>query len=207
MWILQGVCQETWNVSVIQMLVLSAGILTSLKNGCLMYYLLALVNVKMIARVTRLEAMADTLVIRPFLAVMVVRTCPFTVREGEVIGTVMPRKKEEEEKENLTVPGSVDYFSGAVLVDTAVVKDWSGGKILYPREYFDMYYSFDGESLESIPISRQYWSSDVRNKYAEIKNLIKRPKEPFRSWGGKVTGTRIITTITSDDEGEFFDDE
>ena len=84
MWILQGVCQETWNGSIIQVLVLLAGILINLKNGCLIFYLLTLVNATTIAKFTRLESMAGTLFIRPFLADMVVLTYLFTAERGEM---------------------------------------------------------------------------------------------------------------------------
>ena len=66
------------------MLVLPAGILINLQNGCLMFYLIVLVNAMTIVKFIRLESMEGTLSIRPFLADMVVLTYLFTAERGEM---------------------------------------------------------------------------------------------------------------------------
>lgn len=111
-------------------------------------------------------------------------TKDFTVKQGEVIGKVSEYKMtEEEEKENVTVPETVDYATGTVLVDVMPVNDWSGGKNLRARHYFDMLYSFDGVDIEHMPIKSRYWAEELLSRFNEIKRSEKEKKEPLREWG------------------------
>ncbi|MGD9110641.1 MAG: hypothetical protein PVG93_06835, partial [Phycisphaerales bacterium] len=113
----------------------------------------------------------------------------FAVEQGEVIGKVVDQKPtEEEQKNNVIIPEQVDYTTGAMLIDAMSVDDWVGSKTLRPRQYFNMYYSYDGMNMESIPIEQRYWASDTQNMYNEIRNSIKQPKEPLRAWGGQIKG-------------------
>ena len=108
----------------------------------------------------------------------------FTVKQGEVIGKAVEYKPtDEEEKDKVTVPKMVDYATGAILLDVVPVNDWSGGRNLRTRHYFDMLYSFDGTNIERIPIRTSYWAEDLRLKFNEIKRLEKEPKEPLRERG------------------------
>ncbi|UCC22433.1 MAG: hypothetical protein JSW23_11760 [Planctomycetota bacterium] len=113
-------------------------------------------------------------------------TKDFTVRQGEAIGIASEYKMtDEEEKEKVTVPEMVDYATGAVMVDIMPVNDWSGGKNLRARHYFDMLYSFDGANMDRMPIRSRYWSEELLSKFNEIKRAEKEPKEPLREWGTK----------------------
>lgn len=110
----------------------------------------------------------------------------FTVKQGELIGKVGEYKiTEEEEKEGVTVAETVDYATGAVLVDIIPVNDWSGGDNLRARHFFDMLYSFDGKDIERLPIKTRYWAEALQNKFNEIRRSEKEPKEPLRSWGSR----------------------
>lgn len=111
-------------------------------------------------------------------------TKDFTVKQGEVIGKASEYKMtQEEEKESVTVPETVDYATGAVLVDVMAVNDWSGGKNLRARHYFDMLYSFDGANIEHMPIKSRYWAEELLSRFNEIKRSEKEKKEPLREWG------------------------
>jgi hypothetical protein len=111
-------------------------------------------------------------------------TKDFTVKQGEVVGKASEYKvTEEEENEGVTVPETVDYATGAVLVDVMAVNDWSGGKNLRARHYFDMLYSFDGANIEHMPIKSRYWAEELLNRFNEIKRSEKDKKEPLREWG------------------------
>ena len=46
-----------------------------------------------------------------------------------------------------------------------------------------MLYSFDGTSIEQMPIKLKYWPDELTNKFNEIKKSEKEPKEPLREWG------------------------
>jgi len=113
----------------------------------------------------------------------------FAVKPGEVIGTVAEYEPEEETARRSLAPGTyqtIDYSTGAVLVDLVPVDDWSGGKNMYPRRYYDMLYSFDGAGIEHIPVSTRYWDEELRTKLNEIRSLQKEPREPLRPWDTKL---------------------
>jgi hypothetical protein len=143
----------------------------------------------------------------------------FAVRQGESIGKVVETTTEvggrdvptrlgagsagvptgrDDPRGIRTAPGPVppppeiiDYSCRAVLVDVMPVDDWSGGRSMVARHYFDMLYSFDGIRLERTAIGTKYWAADLRATYAEIQNLQKQPPEPLRSWGsGTPAGLR-----------------
>jgi hypothetical protein len=90
----------------------------------------------------------------------------------------------------LSMPETVDYSTGAVLVDVVLVNDWSGGsgRNMLARHYFDMLYSFDGTNIEHAPVDMKYWSAELRTVYGEIQNLQKEPREPLRTWGTQGAG-------------------
>ncbi len=92
--------------------------------------------------------------------------------------------------ESQTEPESIDYSTGAVLVDAVPVNDWSGQESLRPRRYFDMLYSFDGTIIERTAVSNVNWSQDLQNAYTNIKTLQREPKEPLRAWSGGAGGRR-----------------
>ena len=77
----------------------------------------------------------------------------FAVKPGEVIGKVAEFEPAEGEKIVPTMPETIDYTTGVVLVDVVPVNDWSGGRNMYARRFYDMLYSFDGENIEHIPVS------------------------------------------------------
>ncbi|MFQ6035144.1 MAG: hypothetical protein ACE5NM_04755 [Sedimentisphaerales bacterium] len=143
----------------------------------------------------------------------------FPVRYGEVIGKVVesepPQPKERfgrrglgwtsgrsrgglrtartayvAPQEQITEPESIDYSTGAVLVDAVAVNDWSGAGYLRPRLYFDMLYSFDGTNIEHMPIKPGNWSADLLAIYSQINKLQREPKEPLRAWDSRVGGRR-----------------
>ena len=116
----------------------------------------------------------------------------FRVRQGEVIGkveAVEPEtvKGDEQDKEivGLTIPETIDYSTGAIYVDAVHVNNWVGGRSMRARPYYDMLYSFDGTSMEHIPISRSYWAQELQIKFREIEELEKKPKKVLRDWGIK----------------------
>ena len=113
----------------------------------------------------------------------------FMVRQGEVIGRVVKHEVADVE-EGVAVPETVDYSTGAVLVDVMAVNDWSGGKNLRARNYFNMLYSFDGTTIERVPVKTRYWAEELQTKFNEINKSEKETKEPLRAWTGGPTQRR-----------------
>jgi hypothetical protein len=115
----------------------------------------------------------------------------FAVKPGEVIGTVADvGKVEQVGGSGGTVPVSIDmidYSTGAVLVDVVSVNDWSGGKNMYARHYYNMLYSFDGIGIEQLPVSPRYWDEDLRNRLNEIRKSQQEPRVPLRGWDMRLT--------------------
>jgi len=117
----------------------------------------------------------------------------FAVKRGEVIGKVADFEPVEMEKSTTSVavtvlPETIDYSTGAVLVDVVPVNDWSGGRNMYARHYYDMLYSFDGNSIERIPVNPMYWDEELRDKGNEIKGSQTELKEPLRGWDTQPAG-------------------
>jgi hypothetical protein len=112
----------------------------------------------------------------------------FPVQQGEVIGTVVQNKETNGEtttlSKDVTLPKSIDYSTGAVLVDVATVNGWSGfgGHSLNPRYCSDMLYSFDGATIEHLPVGYGNWPKGLQIKFNEIKKLVEKVKKPWRSW-------------------------
>jgi hypothetical protein len=128
----------------------------------------------------------------------------FTVKRGEEIGRVAKieqtaqdkdknKDKNKEQEKTVTTPETIDYATGAMLVDVVPVNEWAGDKNLQPRQYFDILYSFDGTSIEKMAAKLMYWPEELKTKYNEIKTLEKKPKEAFRTFNssGAFEGLRI----------------
>jgi len=119
----------------------------------------------------------------------------YAIEAGEVIGSIDSLEEAGEETEqpkrqegNILTPEEVDFRTEAMMVDTAAIEDWAGGRSLRPRSYFDMYYSYDGSDIESMPISQRFWSSEIQGIYNEINVSMRQPKKPPRPRVGELAG-------------------
>jgi len=122
----------------------------------------------------------------------------FAVKPGEDIGKIAEFEPVEEKRRSLmmpSVPEIIDYTTGAVLVDVVPVNDWSGGRNMYARHYYDMLYSLDGVGIEHIPVSMRYWDEELRIKLNEITKSQKEPKEPLRAWDSKLTSWELAPEL------------
>jgi hypothetical protein len=107
-------------------------------------------------------------------------------------------------REKSVVPETIDYSTGAVMVDAVAVNDWAGDKNLTTRRYYDMLYSMDGTEIEHMPVRTAYWAKDLQSWYGKISTLENVTKEPFKSFSsGRRTrpGGR-----PGDDMGEYYDE-
>jgi hypothetical protein len=123
----------------------------------------------------------------------------FPVKQGEIIGDVVESEPEKPERrtgglggritaftpptDKAPVPETIDYGTGAVMVDAVVVNDWSGGTTLRTRRYYDMLYSFDGVNIKHMPVGAKYWDTDLQAVYSQIGRLEREPQEPFKDFG------------------------
>lgn len=86
-------------------------------------------------------------------------------------------------QEKSNVPETVDCTTGAVMVDAAVVNDWSGGATLRARNYYDMLYSYDGASIEHMPVGSTYWEPKLQTIFTHIARKQREPHEEFKAFG------------------------
>jgi hypothetical protein len=102
----------------------------------------------------------------------------------------------------------IDYTTGAIVMDVTAVSDWSGDKTLAQRQYYEMLYSYDGDTIERMAAKQVLWPEEMRTRYSEVRAMEKRPKLAFRVWSNtSVLGQQrmfrgIPTKTTSPKPGE-----
>ena len=136
----------------------------------------------------------------------------FWVRLGEVIGEPLEPEPEKDDRSNRqrrqstmndpggrfapmmartersNVPEIIDYRTGAVMVDAVVVNDWTAKMPLRSRNYYDMLYSYDGVTIEHMPVGASYRPTELAVVYTHINRLQREPQEEFQAFG--TTGRR-----------------
>jgi len=134
----------------------------------------------------------------------------FKVSKGEAIGDVIETEIEEKKtqrgrrgdyradymgdymggrltalagpKEKNNIPKTINYNTGAVMVDAMSINDWWGDSTRRTRHYYDMLYSFDGINIEHMPVGTTYWSKDMQTVFNYIAKLEREPQEPFKDF-------------------------
>jgi hypothetical protein len=164
------------------------------------------------------------------------RSEDFTVSQGEVIGGVVENESARPEigrgsrigrdsrgirdsrldmlmspvarpEDEAVEPETIDYSTGAVMVDAVAVNDWSGDKNLSTRRYYDMLYSFDGTSIEHMPVRTAYWATDLQKWYSKIVRMQREKPEPLKSWGTGGSRRRTRDTEYQDYGDEYYMEE
>jgi hypothetical protein len=134
----------------------------------------------------------------------------FKVSQGETIGDVVETTIEEEKpqrgqlrgsrgretdfgdrfayaaakpEEKTNVPESINYATGAVMVDAMSINDWWGDNNRRARQYYDMLYSYDGANIEHMPVGTAYWPKEMQTTFSHIAKLEREPQEPFKAFG------------------------
>lgn len=137
----------------------------------------------------------------------------FPVQQGEVIGTAVQNKvadaDESLKKQNVELPESIDYGTGAVLVDVATANGWSAGTGagLNSRPS-EILYSYDGTTIEHLAVNYGNWPRQMQVKFNEIKKLVERTKKPWRRWAeGRSRRSRYIGLTDTDSSERRGDDE
>jgi hypothetical protein len=139
----------------------------------------------------------------------------FVVQQGETIGTVVQNKAADAEeasaKQDVVLPESVDYSTGAVLVDVTTVNGSSGaggGAGPTPRSPSDVLCSYDGKTMEHLPVGYGSWPKELQIRFNEIKKLADRTKKPWRRWADTFgRRSRYVPTRTSESSAGRGDDE
>jgi hypothetical protein len=111
----------------------------------------------------------------------------FIVKRGDIIGKTAKVEVSEKNKtadtiKDVKLPETIDYTTGAIVVDVVPMNEWFRDKVLQLRQYFDVLFSFDGTRVDRLPATLMNWPEDLRLKYSELKSLEKKTKEPLRDW-------------------------
>jgi hypothetical protein len=143
----------------------------------------------------------------------------FRVKPGEVIGKVVeteaPKPEERAKdrrvafamsapmlmKDKPVVPETIDYGTGAVLVDAVAVNDWAGPGQLHPRLYHDMLYTYDGMDIEHMPVKARNWPEQILVAFYDIQRAQREPPQPFRDWDSRLSAAKKRTTMPEEYEG------
>jgi len=145
----------------------------------------------------------------------------FPVKQGEVIGGIVESETKKPTsiggigglrpsyrlEDDVREPEVIDYDTGAVMVDVVAVNDWLVGSKMRERRYFDMLYSFDGATIEHMPVKNSYWASDLQAAYNEIRKLQSEPREEFRPFGSSGTGVRSMQQRTTTGGYDLYDED
>ncbi len=81
------------------------------------------------------------------------------------------------------IPETIDYATGAVMVDAVAVTDWSTGRTMRTRRYYELLYSFDGIGILHMPVGRPNWPTQLQTDFGTIARLQREPQEPFKAFG------------------------
>ncbi len=143
----------------------------------------------------------------------------FSVAQGEAIGNVVETETDEETRtrsritdetttgttdDEFVEPETIDYNTGAFMVDVVAVNDWEGRDTLDSRNYHEMLYSFDGINIEHMPVNSRYWSQDMVRDNAYVSRQLREEKEPLKEFS---SNTRRQRSSLRGRDGRYIPDE
>ncbi|MFA5423161.1 MAG: hypothetical protein WC374_04830 [Phycisphaerae bacterium] len=123
----------------------------------------------------------------------------YVVEPGEVIGRLDAPQPQGEVAQGVLIPEIVNFSTSAMMVDAVEISDWTEGRNMKPNEHFEMYYSYNGNDIDSAPVSQRNWSSGLLSMYNEIHSSMRVEKEPIRQ-RSKAVGGRSVES-QGDDSG------
>lgn len=126
----------------------------------------------------------------------------YMVKNGEEIG-----KADEEPDARLADAGinsdPVDFSTGAVLVDTRMISELSGTGTLRPRDYYEVLFSYDGNSIEKMPVKEKNWPANTTKIYKDITAALESPPVALLAWEQASSGiNRSTPSYQPGTEGE-----
>ena len=109
-------------------------------------------------------------------------------------------------QDHSNIPEYIDYGTGAVMVDAVSVSDWTTGRTMRARRYFEMLYSFDGINIMHMPVGRANWPAEVRVVSSKITTLQREPQEPFKAFGSVGSRRRPVGQFDDMPGGEMMEE-
>jgi hypothetical protein len=123
----------------------------------------------------------------------------FNVKSGEEIGKVVEATDPRLEQAGINID-TIDFSTGAVMIDARKITEWIGSGSLRPREYYEFLYSRDGKTIEKTAIRERFWSAKVAKIYKEISDALAAPPVMLLDWSRASTGSGQQILRTSPQE-------
>jgi hypothetical protein len=141
-------------------------------------------NMREVTKGNNVDRTVEVIVARYMLGNWVSHT--FSIRNGEEIGKIVEATDPRLEKAGIS-SDTVDFSTGAVMVDVRKVSDWTGAGSLRQREYYELLFSRDGKTIEKMPIKDKLWSAKIAKTFKEISDALAEPVT-LQSWIQASTG-------------------
>jgi hypothetical protein len=91
----------------------------------------------------------------------------FNLKNGEQIGTVVDAAETRLADAGIEID-TIDFFTGAIMVDVRRVTEWVGARVLRQRDFYELIYSQNGNTIQTMPIRERFWSDEITKSYKEI---------------------------------------
>lgn len=129
------------------------------------------------------------------------------VGQGEMIGGIAEVESKEPASTTdvtgrITEPEeefvTVDFTTGAIMVDVVRASEWTGGGTSTPIPYHDMMYTYDGKEILHMPAMKtpnpKIWPQDLYQAYSFVQSHMNDKYEPLKSWGSNELPIEQIRT-------------
>jgi len=113
----------------------------------------------------------------------------YNVKSGEEIGKAGETADPRLEQAGISSE-TIDFSTGAVMVDARRVTEWIGTGSLRSREYNELLYSLDGKEIEKMPIKERFWPASVSKVYKEISTALEAEPVTLLDWSQAASGER-----------------
>ncbi|MDD5010835.1 MAG: hypothetical protein PHQ00_01795 [Phycisphaerae bacterium] len=145
-------------------------------------------NIREVEKSTGVDRTVEIMAAKYILGNWASRT--FSVKNGEEIGQVVETLGDSRLEQIGIVGDTIDFSTGAVMVDVQKVTEWIGTGFLRPREYAELLYSRDGKTIEKVAIRERFWPAEVVKTYKEISEALAAPPITLLDWNQAASSGR-----------------
>lgn len=162
-------------------------------------------GIREIEKSTGVDRTIEVMVAKYILGNWVSRT--FNVKNGEEIGQIVETAGDPRFEQIGITGDTIDFSTGAVVVDVRKVTEWVGAGYLRAREYSELLYSNDGKTIEKMAIKERFWPAKIVKIYKEISDALAADPITLLDRGQAASGSvrqvqqRTRTTTTSPTPG------
>ena len=114
----------------------------------------------------------------------------FRVGPGQMIGSIVKLEVDESDEDTIDTssqfiePESIDYRTGATMVDLVLAEGLSGTDTPGTKPNYDMLYRYAGSDTKHMYVTSNssYFTDELRDIYKMLQREIKKEKEPLKAW-------------------------